>query len=55
LWLDVYDDNVRAIAAYERAGFVHEGVLREAMAKSTGEIGSLAIMSILRREYEARP
>ena len=51
LWIDVFDDNTRARRAYRSAGFQEEGVLREAALKTTGELGSLVIMSILAREY----
>ncbi len=53
LWLDVFDDNARGRAAYLREGFVEEGVLRECALKTNGEVGSLVVMSILRREWRA--
>ena len=53
LWLDVFDDNARGRAAYRREGFVEEGLLRESALKTNGEIGSLVVMSILRREWQA--
>jgi RimJ/RimL family protein N-acetyltransferase len=52
VWLDTATDNVRAQRAYERAGFSPEGVLRHAFFQD-GRYGDLAIMSILREEWEA--
>lgn len=54
LWLDVFDDNERARRAYRAAGFVEEGILREAALRSDGRTGSLVIMSILASEQEAK-
>lgn len=53
IFLKVYADNPRAKHAYEKAGFVHEGTLREAVFKR-GKFGDVHIMSVLRREWEAR-
>jgi diamine N-acetyltransferase len=53
IFLRVYADNLRAKHAYEKAGFVHEGTLREAVFKR-GKAGDIHIMSVLRREWEAR-
>jgi diamine N-acetyltransferase len=53
LWLDVFDDNVRARRAYKAVGFLEEGTLREAALKTDGRLGSLVIMSILAQEYRA--
>ena len=47
LWLDAKVENHRAIRAYERAGFVHEGVLRDALL-TDGRHESLIVMSILK-------
>jgi RimJ/RimL family protein N-acetyltransferase len=52
VWLDTATDNVRAQRAYEKAGFRPEGVLRHAFFQD-GRYGDLAIMSILRDEWEA--
>jgi RimJ/RimL family protein N-acetyltransferase len=46
-------DNPRAIAAYEKCGFVHEGRLREHIY-SNGEYVDLVNMGMLRTEWEAR-
>ena len=51
LWLDVATDNPRAIHAYERAGFQHEGVLRRHWQRPTGAHTDLAIMGLLREEW----
>ncbi|WP_051531010.1 GNAT family N-acetyltransferase [Clostridiisalibacter paucivorans] len=51
LWLDVYDDNKRAIHIYKSMGFVEEGTLRECKKSSDG-YRSMIIMSILDREYK---
>lgn len=53
LWLDVFDDNIRARHTYQATGFCEEGTLREAVVKRDGSFGSLVIMSILAREYRA--
>lgn len=53
LWLDVFDDNRRAAHVYQSVGFIREGVLREAALKSDGQLGSLVVMSILKREYQS--
>lgn len=50
LWLDVFDDNQRAIGLYESEGFVFEGLLRENHL-SNGRFRSLRIYSILENEY----
>lgn len=51
--LVVYDDNLRAIRAYEKAGFVLDGRLRQAKYKN-GRYGDELIMSVLRTEWDAR-
>lgn len=51
LQLEVYSYNLRGIKAYEKAGFIKEGVLREAIF--INEIYSdEIIMSILKSEYK---
>lgn len=52
LWLDVYDDNDKAIKLYESEGFVKEGTLRENIKTETG-YRSQRIYSMLENEYEA--
>ena len=50
LWLDVYDDNDRAIKLYESEGFIKEGTLRENFKTENG-YRSQRIYSILENEY----
>jgi len=52
VFLRVYSDNLYAIRAYEKVGFVHEGRLRQAVYKD-GEYHDLLIMSVLRTEWDA--
>ncbi|MBL6446607.1 GNAT family N-acetyltransferase [Fulvivirga sp. 29W222] len=52
LWLDVVEDNQKAIYIYASAGFKSEGLLREA-AIFDREYKSLKLMSILKNEYLA--
>jgi ribosomal protein S18 acetylase RimI-like enzyme len=52
-WLDVFETNVRARRIYEAYGFHYDGVLREAILLG-GEYHTLALMSLLDREYTAR-
>lgn len=50
--LEVYLENKRARRAYEKAGFVWEGVRREALwNKITKRFSDSAMLSVLRREY----
>lgn len=51
IWLDVFANNWRAIRAYQRSGFVHEGCLRQAAYKN-GEYLDVYRFAILREEYE---
>ncbi|MHB8304236.1 MAG: GNAT family N-acetyltransferase [Acidobacteriaceae bacterium] len=50
LWLDVFEDNERALHVYRKAGFQQEGILREAIFRD-GEFHTLLLLSILDREY----
>ena len=50
--LEVYDCNPRAVAVYEKVGFVREGVLRDALYWQ-GEFHDAIVMSILRRDRVA--
>lgn len=52
-FLRVYADNVRAVRSYEKAGFVLEGRLREAVYKH-GKYDDVLIMSVLRSEWTKR-
>lgn len=49
LWLDVYEDNVRARRTYQALGFASEGTLRECEWQG-GRWRSLVVMSILESE-----
>ncbi len=53
IFLRVYASNPRAIRAYEKAGFVSEGTMRQAVFKH-GQYGDIHFMSVLRSEWEAR-
>lgn len=52
-FLRVYADNVRAVRSYEKAGFVLEGRLREAVYKH-GRYDDVLLMSVLRSEWDSR-
>jgi len=52
VWLDVYEDNLRARHLYKRAGLREEGRLRECIKGPAG-YRTLILMSILRAEWEA--
>jgi RimJ/RimL family protein N-acetyltransferase len=47
----VFENNPRAIRAYEKAGFVHEGRLRQAEFKD-GKYIDILVMSILKDEFK---
>jgi RimJ/RimL family protein N-acetyltransferase len=51
IYLQVYENNLRAIRAYEKAGFVHEGRKRQAMFKE-GRYLDILLMSVLRSEWK---
>lgn len=51
--LRVYAFNTPAIRCYERAGFVREGMLRQAQ-RVGHEVWDLVVMGILREEWDAR-
>jgi len=50
IFLRVYAQNKRAIRAYEKAGFVHEGRMRQAVFKR-GSYKDVLYMSVLREEW----
>ena len=52
-FLKVYTENIRAVRSYEKAGFVLEGRLREAVYKF-GKYDDVLIMSVLRSEWESK-
>ena len=51
IFLRVFAENTRAIRAYEKVGFVHEGRFREAEWRH-GRWQDMLFMSILRREWK---
>jgi RimJ/RimL family protein N-acetyltransferase len=53
VWLQVYAGNSRAKRSYEKAGFIEEGCLREAVYKH-GKYDNIIIMSVLRSEWFER-
>ncbi len=54
IYLRVYSTNPRARRAYDKAGFVLEGTLREAVYRH-GRYADVYIMSVLRSEWNAVP
>lgn len=50
IWLDVVDDDPRAHATYKRAGFTHEGTLRQNWRRPTGDVADMMIFGMLRKE-----
>lgn len=52
VYLNVSAQNARAIRAYEKAGFVREGVARQARY-ADGQYGDVLLMGVLREEYRA--
>jgi diamine N-acetyltransferase len=52
IYLRVYSTNLRAKRSYEKAGFVLEGTLRQAMYRH-GQYADIHIMSVLRPEWAA--
>jgi len=50
VWLQVYEDNLRGIRAYEKAGFRKEGVLRQDVFRA-GRYWDTIVMAILREEW----
>jgi RimJ/RimL family protein N-acetyltransferase len=53
VFLQVYAENVRGKRAYEKAGFMEEGRLREAVYKR-GKYDDVIMMSVLRSEWIAQ-
>jgi RimJ/RimL family protein N-acetyltransferase len=53
IYLRVYSTNPRAKRSYDKAGFVTEGTLREAVYKN-GKYADVHIMSVLRSEWLAK-
>jgi RimJ/RimL family protein N-acetyltransferase len=53
IYLRVYENNHRAIRAYEKAGFVHEGRMRQAEYRN-GVYEDVLLMSVLRSEWQGQ-
>ena len=51
VWLRVYDTNPGGMRCYEKVGFQHEGILREAVY-THGKYINMHVMSILRHEWQ---
>jgi diamine N-acetyltransferase len=51
IFLRVFETNKRAIRSYEKAGFVHEGRLRQAEF-SNGKYEDVLLMSVLKPEWQ---
>jgi RimJ/RimL family protein N-acetyltransferase len=51
IFLHVFETNPRAIRAYEKAGFSHEGRKRQAEFKN-GTYVDILMMSVLKDEYQ---
>jgi len=52
VWLNVYESNIAGMRAYEKAGFVKEGLLRQ-YAYLSGRYHNAHIMSMIRADYES--
>jgi RimJ/RimL family protein N-acetyltransferase len=52
VWLQVHDDNARAIACYRKCGFMEEGRLRQDRFRN-GEYADTIVMGVLREEFRA--
>jgi RimJ/RimL family protein N-acetyltransferase len=53
IWLGVNQDNHNAVKTYEKAGFIHEGTLRNEIYRN-GKYYNALRMSMLREEYFAK-
>jgi diamine N-acetyltransferase len=53
IFLHVHETNQHAIRTYEKAGFVHEGHMRQAVYKN-GKYRDVLVMSVLRSEWDSR-
>jgi RimJ/RimL family protein N-acetyltransferase len=50
IYLYVFEENLRAIAAYKAVGFIQEGVLRNSVYKN-GRFNNMLVMSVLHSEW----
>nr|QCO92854.1 hypothetical protein [uncultured bacterium] len=53
IYLNVFETNLRGIRCYEKAGFVSEGRLRQAIFQD-GQFIDMLVMSVLRSEWSDR-
>jgi RimJ/RimL family protein N-acetyltransferase len=53
MYLRVFQTNPGAIRAYEKAGFIHEGIQRQAEFRN-GQYVDVLMMSVLLEEWQAR-
>ena len=53
IFLRVLETNPRAIRSYEKAGFIHEGIQRQAEFRN-GQYVDVLMMSVLLEEWQAR-
>ena len=53
VWVQVDERNTRGIRAYQKAGFRHEGLLRESRYVD-GRYHNTLLMAVLRGEWRAR-
>lgn len=51
VWLQVYAKNQRGIRAYEKAGFINEGIFRQAHYQH-GRYYDVHLMSVLKQEWQ---
>jgi RimJ/RimL family protein N-acetyltransferase len=51
IFLRVFSNNPRAVRSYEKAGFVHEGCMRQAEYRD-GQYVDVLLMSVLRPEWK---
>jgi RimJ/RimL family protein N-acetyltransferase len=51
IYLNVFAENTRAIKAYEAAGYIREGILRQALYKN-GSYHDCILMSVLHSEWK---
>lgn len=51
-WLDVFNDNTRAIHLYESLGMTHEGTLRQGYKDYKGEYRDQLIYAVLKSDFK---
>ena len=54
VWLHVFEENARAVRAYEKAGFRREGLLRQDHYRD-GRYHNTIVMGLLRDEWKPAP